>query len=156
MGQNPTSNPIASINSIQFRVKRMNWEKDIEAIAGALNSTEFEKITSFLYRSESKNSDDELATIDITAEYGVDLIIKMSLRGVTNVSLSKDAVGPLQFGELFIEDISDRGWEQVNYELFDELEDFACRCSDIQFLSVFRKSDLGPTEVWAIEPAPKR
>lgn len=134
----------------------MNWGKDIEAIAGALDSTKFGKITSFLYQSKLENSDDELAAMDITAEYAFDLIIKMSLRGVTNLNMSKDAVGPLQFGEFFIEDISDRGWEQVKYELTDESEDFACRCSDIQFLSVSRKTELGLTELWAIEPTPEQ
>jgi len=134
----------------------MNWGKDIVAIAGALDSTKFGKIISFFYQSGSRNSDDGLATIGIIAEYGFDLIIKMSLRGVKNLSLSKDAVGPLQFGEFFIEDISDRGWEQVKYELLDEDGYFTCRCSDIQFLSVSRKTELGPTELWAIEPTPEQ
>lgn len=86
----------------------------------------------------ARNDDADTPSLDleIEAEYGMNARIRLRFGNVRRLHLPDLSHGLLQFGECWIEDVSDRGWEYVKYELIDEIEEWECAFETLTILGL--------------------
>ena len=116
----------------------MSWYSDIEAKLGKCDTRKFNAIKKLTLHSVVSDNDYHSLNLDILLIYYPDTLIDMTFVEIQDFKLPPVLGGQMSFGELFIEDIRDRGYENVNYKICDELKGPSFYCRDIMVNNVIK------------------
>lgn len=125
------------------------WPEEIQRIVGDFNSGEFHSIREFHATSTDAEDDDDYSTeVRMIVAYGDRWLLDMQLCRASGFTISGGRT--MALGELFIDDVSERGWEALRYHLFDEVGSFKAYCEDIRFLTLWEQEGTETQQVWPV------